>query len=488
MTDLANVLYLGPVLMLYGGAGLVLLADLVQGRRAPTGALSLLALALAAGAAVLQAGMGAEGSALHGAIVVDRFSLFFTLLLTAVTGAVILATSEWAARVEDRGEFYGLLLVAVGSMVLLVQSNDLITLFVALETTSLAQFILAGIARSDRSSEAGLKYLLAGAVAAAVLLYGFAFLFGMAGTTSLPGIAEFVRSGPEGLRLPLIMAFVFVAAGIGFKMAIFPFHAWVPDVYEGAPTPVGSFLSVASKAAGFAIVLRLFYAGLGGGGTLIAEDWAKLFAVFAAASMLFGNIGALVQSNVKRILGYSSIAQAGNIAVGVAAVTAESAVGPSGVLFFLGAYAVTNLGAFLAVSAVSERLGSDDIADYAGLLRRAPLAATVLALCLASLTGLPPTAGFIAKVYVFNSAIQTAQPWLVALVAIAVLNTAISAFYYLRWVRTMILDDPRDAMAIETPRGARAVLLVASAGVLFFGLWPAPLIAAAQRAAAALLV
>ena len=488
MSTLATALYIGPALLLYAGAGLVLLADLVQGRRAPVGLLSLLALLLAACAAVLQIGAGADGPILHGAIVVDRFSVFFTLLLTAVTAAVIVATSEWAARVEDRGEFYGLLLVAVGSMVLLVQANDLITLFVALETTSLAQFILAGIARSDRSSEAGLKYLLSGAVAAAVLLYGFAFLFGMAGTTSLPGIAEFVRSGPEGLRLPLIMAFVFVAAGIGFKMAIFPFHAWVPDVYQGAPTPVAAFLSVASKAAGFAIVLRLFYAGLGGAGTLITEDWAKLFAVFAALSMLFGNLGALVQTDVKRILGYSSIAQAGNIAVGVAAVAAESTIGPSGVLFFLGTYAATNLGAFLAVNAVSARLGSDDIAAYAGLLRRAPMTAVVLSLCLASLTGLPPTAGFIAKVYVFNSAIQTAQPWLVALVAIAVLNTAISAFYYLRWVRTMILDEPQDATPIETPGGAQAVLLIASAGVLFFGLWPAPLIAAAQRAAAALLV
>ena len=487
MSALTTALYIGPAALLYAGAGAVLIADLVAGRRAPVGLLALAALVLAACAGLVQVGAGAEGPILHGAIVADRFSLYFTFLLTAVTGAVIVATSEWAAQIEDRGEFYGLLLVAAGSMVLLAQSNDLITLFVALETTSLAQFILAGIARSERSSEAGLKYLLAGAVAAAVLLYGFAFLFGMAGTTSLLAIAEFVRSGPEGLRLPLIMASVFVAAGIGFKMAIFPFHAWVPDVYQGAPTPVAAFLSVASKAAGFAVVLRLFYGGLGGGGTLIATDWAMLFAVLAAASMLFGNLGALVQTDVKRLLGYSSIAQAGNIAVGVAAVAAEGTIGPAGVLFFLGTYAATNLGAFLAVNAVSARLGSDEIAAYAGLLRRAPLTAVVLALCLASLTGLPPTAGFIAKVYVFNGAIQTGEAGLVGLVAIAVLNTAISAFYYLRWVRTMILDDPSDPTPIATPGGTQAVLLIAAAGVLCFGLWPAPLIAAAQRAAAALL-
>jgi len=487
VSAVSTSLYLGPVLALYLGAGVVLLADLIGGRRAMVGAWALAALVVAAAAGVLQALLGASGPALHDSIVVDGFSLFFTFLLVAVTGAVILATSEWAAQIEDRGEFYGLLLVSVGSMVLLVQSNDLITLFVALETTSLAQFILAGIARNDRSSEAGLKYLLSGAVAAAVLLYGFAFLFGMAGTTSLPGIAAFVRDGAEGLRLPLLMAIVFVAAGVGFKMAIFPFHAWVPDVYQGSPTPVGSFLSVASKAAGFALVLRLFYTGLGGAGTSVTQDWAVLFGVFAAASMLFGNIGALVQTNVKRILGYSSIAQAGNIAVGIAAVAAGNTIGPSGVLFFIGTYAATNLGAFLAVNAVSGRLGSDDIADYAGLVKRAPVTAAVLALCLASLTGLPPTAGFIAKVYVFNSAIQAGHPWLIALVAVAVVNTAISAFYYLRWVRTMLLDEPSDDTAIETPGGARAVLLLASVGVLFFGLWPTPLIQAAQRAAAALL-
>ncbi|MDA0301415.1 MAG: NADH-quinone oxidoreductase subunit N [Chloroflexi bacterium] len=487
MSALATALYLGPVALLYIGAGVVLMADLVQGRRAATGALTLVALGLAAVWALVQIGAGAQGPALGGAIVVDTFSLYFTFLLTAVTAAVVIATSEWAAQVEHRGEFYGLLLVSVGSMVLLVQSNDLITLFVALETTSLAQFILAGITRNARSSEAGLKYLLSGAVAAAVLLYGFAFLFGMAGTTSLPGIAEFVRNDAEAVRLPLIMAFVFVAAGIGFKMAVFPFHAWVPDVYQGAPTPVVSFLSVASKAAGFAVVLRLFYTGLGGGGTLITQDWAMLFAVLAAASMLFGNIGALVQTNVKRILGYSSIAQAGNIAIGVAAVTAGSTVGPSGVLFFLGTYAATNLGAFLAVNAVSARLGSDEISSYAGLLKRAPMAAVVLALCLASLTGLPPTAGFIAKVYVFNGAIQTGEWWLIALVAIAVVNTAISAFYYLRWVRTMILDEPEDDTRIEIAGGAQGVLLAAALAVLFFGVWPAPLILLAQQAAAALL-
>ncbi|TAK79543.1 MAG: NADH-quinone oxidoreductase subunit N, partial [Dehalococcoidia bacterium] len=274
---------------------------------------------------------------------------------------------------------------------------------------------------------------------------------------------------------------------LGFKMALAPSHAWAPDVYEGAPTLVSTFLSVASKAAGFAVVLRLFYTGLGGGDTFVAQDWGKMFGALAALSMIVGNTGALLQTNAKRLLGYSSIAQAGNIAVGLAAVAAGSTAGPSGVLFFLGSYAATNIGAFVVVSMVTERLGSEQIADYAGLLKRSPVAAVVLSLCLVSLTGIPPTAGFIAKVYIFNAAVQTGERWILALVALAVLNTAISAFYYLRWVRTIVLDDPKDAAPLRVSSGVQFVLGASAAGVLFLGLAPSPLIHAAQDAAAALL-
>ena len=235
------------------------------------------------------------------------------------------------------------------------------------------------------------------------------------------------------------------------------------------------------------MALRLFYTGLGGGDTFLAEDWAKFVAVLAGLSMVFGNTGAILQTNAKRLLGYSSIAQAGNIAVGFAAVAAGSTIGPSGVLFFLGTYAATNLGAFIAVHAVSERLGSENISDFAGLPKRSPLLAAVLSLCLLSLTGIPPTAGFIAKVYVFNGAIQTGHDWLVILVAVAVLNTAISAFYYLRWLRTMWIDEPEDDSRFEPAPAVRGVLVAAAIGVLFFGLWPAPLIEAARSAAETLL-
>lgn len=479
---------LGPALMLGIGSIVVLAADIIRPRRAPVYAITLLALAAAVLYALWHANAGTAGAAFEGAIVLDRFSLFFSFLILVTTAAVVISSTEWVRSADQPAEFYALLLVSAGAMMLLAQSNDLIMIFVALETTSIAQFVLAAIGRGERSAEAGLKYLLAGAVAAAVLLYGFAFLFGLAGTTSLEGIAAFVAEGDPKTRLPLIFAFVLVAAGVGFKMALAPFQAWVPDVYQGAPTPVVSFLSVASKAAGFAIALRLFYAGLGGGGTFVSQEWAIMFGVFAALSMTFGNVAALVQTNVKRMLGYSSIAQAGNIAIGLAAVALTGATGPSAVLFFLGTYVATNLGAFIAVLAISQRIGSDEISDYAGLMRRSPVLATIFSISLLSLTGIPLTAGFVAKLYVFNSAVQANEQWLIALIAIAVVNTAISAFYYLRLVRTMMLDEPADETRFNASYATQGVLVIAAIAVVVIGVIPSPLISAAQRSAESLIL
>ena len=480
--------HIGPSIALYVGAGLVLTLQMLwpRGGRAPLIPLTLLALAVAAGWGLWHANTGTSGPAFEGAVVMDRFALFFIFLLVIVTAAVVIASTDWAEELDLAGEYYALLLVAAGSMALLAQGNDLILIFIALETTSIAQYVLVGITRRDRGAEAGIKYLITGAIAAGLMIYGFAFLFGVTGSTSLDGIAAFVREGPEEARLPLTLGFVLVAAGFGFKMAIVPFHGWAPDVYEGGPTPVVSFLSVASKAGGFAIALRLFYTGLGGADTFISEDWAIMFGVLAAASMVFGNAAALVQTDARRLLGYSSIAQAGNIGVGLAAVAVGSTLGPSAVMFFLATYVATNLGAFFVVIAVSQRIGSFAIADYAGLVRRSPVLAVVLALCLLSLTGIPPTAGFIAKLYVFNSAVQAGEEWLVALVAVAVVNTAVSAFYYLRWLRTMVLDDPQDESRFGATAPIQAMLGLAAVGVLFLGLVPAPLISAAQRAAESL--
>jgi NADH-quinone oxidoreductase subunit N len=265
-------------------------------------------------------------------------------------------------------------------------------------------------------------------------------------------------------------------------MAVIPFQMWVPDVYQGSPTPVAAFLSVASKAAAFAVVLRIFFEGLHD--PVISDSWSLIFAIVAAVSMSIGNLLALVQTNVKRLLGYSSIAQAGYVMVGLAAVSAVQDglnVGASSVLFFLGSYALTNLGAFIVVIAISARTGSDEIADYAGLFRRSPLLAGALAFALISLTGIPPTAGFVAKIYIFNAAVEADLIWLVV---IAVINSVVSAFYYLRIASLMFTRDPASEEPVPTSNALKLALMVSTAGILFVGIVPSPLLNAAKDAAA----
>ena len=311
--------------------------------------------------------------------------------------------------------------------------------------------------------------------------------FGLTGTTRLvapdgePSIALAIAERGAAMGEGLALAVVLLIAGLAFKMAVVPFQMWAPDVYEGAPAPVAAFLSVASKAAAFAIVLRIFFEGLPA--DTIRGDWSDVFAVVAAISMTLGNVFALVQTNMRRLLGFSSIAQAGNLMVGLAAVTAVGglSLGASGVLFFLAAYAFTNLAAFIVVIAISDRTGSDAIDSYAGLARRAPFLAGALAFALVSLTGIPPTAGFIAKIFIFNAAVESGLVWLVV---IAVLNSVLSAFYYLRIARIMFSGEPSSTEAVPTSAGLKLALGVAVAGVLLVGLLPSPLIDVARDAAA----
>ena len=473
-------------------AGLVLLADMVTPRRYKLWLAALAVIGLAAAGLWLGTLMlrDREGAFFYDSMVLDNFSIFFTFLFLAVSGAVIVASLDYMERFRNnQGEFFALILSATAGMMLLAGARDLVTIFVSLELTSVSQFILAGFLRDDKGSEAALKYLLLGAIASAVILYGMAFLFGISGTTRLvttdgsPSIAATIASGDAGIRSALIFSMVFLAAGFAFKMSVVPFQMWTPDVYQGAPTPVAAFLSVGSKAAAFAVVLRIFYEGFGPN-SFVGNDWKELFAILAAVSMSVGNVMALRQTNIRRMLGYSSIAQAGNFLVGVAAISAmtngHTSLGASGVVFFLATYAFTNLGAFIAVLAISNRTGSDEIADYAGMGRRAPIPAAVLLFCLLSLTGLPPTAGFIAKVYIFNSAVQADLVWLVI---VAVLNTAVSAFYYLGVVRQMYLSSAEELPAlVRAPFATEGLLVVAAMGVLTFGIYPIPLIEAAQRA------
>ena len=365
-------------------------------------------------------------------------------------------------------------------MMLLASTIDLIAIFVALELQAISLYVMVAFLKDGRSSEAGLKFLLPGAISTAVTLYGMAYLFGLSGSTSLAEIAEFVAQADPDSRSALVLAAVFLAAGLGFKMAVVPFQMWVPDVYEGAPTPVTAYLSVASKAAGFAVVMRVFVVGLGDG--TISSDWAYMFAIIAAISMSVGNLMALVQTNIKRMLAYSSIAQAGTFLIGLAAVAAVEPrllLGTSSVVFFLATYAFTNLGAFIAVIAISNKIRSDEIADYAGVARRSPLLALGLTLCLLSLTGIPPTAGFIAKLYVFNSAVQADLVWLAM---VGVLNSVVSAYYYLRVVLNMYTGEPASEEGIQPGPYLAVAMTISVVGLLVVGVFPNPLVQASEAA------
>jgi NADH-quinone oxidoreductase subunit N len=471
-----------PEFILLVTAGLVLLDDLFIREKRHLPWLALLGLVVSVAWTGSLAIRGMQGSAFHDVLRLDNYAIFFLFLFAAVAGTVILASIDFVKQMQDRaGEFYALILVvAVGAM-LLAGGNDLIMIFIALETTSITQYALAGFLRDTRSSEAGIKYLLLGAISTATLLYGMALLFGLTGTTSLPGIADALTKAGDNLKAAYLLAATLLVAGFGFKMAVFPFQMWVPDVYEGAPTPITAYLSVASKAAAFAVIMRIFFVALAG--TLITSEWAQLFAVIAAVSMTVGNIVAIQQTNIKRMFGYSSVAQAGNFVVGLAAVSAANGhftIAASGVLFYIATYAFTNLGAFLAIIAIQNATGSEQIRDYAGMAKRSPWLAAVLAFCLISLTGLPPSAGFFAKIFIFNAAIQAKFVWLVV---IAVLNTLISAVYYLNVVRVMYLGEAEITTKLRSGLPVRFGMTVAALGVLVFGVWPVPLLNAAQKAA-----
>jgi len=480
---------LGPQLALLIGAGVIIIVDVILpivsreaylGRRLLLSGLAILAAAGSAAWSLALVLADERGAAFDGMIAVDDFTLFFNFLFAGVAGVIVLASIDFLDRHRFQGEYLALILIAAAGMSLMAAGADLIMIFVALELQAIALFALVGISKSATGSEATLKFLLLSAVSTAITLYGMAYLFGLSGETSLGGIASYVANTDEN-RSALVLAAVFLTAGLGFKMAVVPFQMWVPDVYEGAPTPITAFLSVASKAAGFAVVMRIFLIALGEG--IVTTDWAYLFAAIAAVSMTVGNVLALVQGNIKRMLGYSSIAQAGTILIGLAAVAAEDPqllLGTSSVVFFLGAYAFTNIGVFIAIIAISHKIGSDQIDDYAGVAKRSPLLAFGLAACLFSLTGFPPTAGFIAKIYVFNAAVQADLVWLAI---IGVLNSVIAAYYYLRVVLNMFTRDPETDEAFLPSPYLNAALAAAVIGVFAIGIYPTPLIEASEAAA-----
>jgi len=469
-----NLALISPEISLLATAIVVIFADLFFQRKSLLAIISLIGLAVACGFTIYLWG-GNEQAIFANMLVVDKFALFFKLLFPAMSALVILASADYVSKFDHfQGEYYALVLLSTLGMMLISAATDLVSIFVALELISISLYALVGFLKDAKSTEASLKYMLLGAIASAILLYGMAFIFGFTGKTQLGDIANAINglaltgaAAAPGLMLGLILLIV----GFGFKIAAFPFQMWVPDVYEGAPTPVTAYLSVASKAAGFAIILRIFYSAFNFP-TWLSHDWGMIFAVLAAIGMTVGNIVAIPQTNIKRMLAYSSIAQAGYLILGIATMgfsPAMNHLGQSSLLFFLAGYAVTNLGAFIAVIAISNKVGSDRISDYDGVLKRSPMLGLALTLCLISLTGIPPTAGFLAKFYIFSSAVQHGLLWLVI---IAVLNSVISAYYYLRVVKVMWFNEPKFDGTVPTTFSLRTALLVCCIGVILLGISP----------------
>lgn len=404
---------------------------------------------------------------LGGMIRFDWLGFFLKMLFmfAAAATALLLMDHEKAGK---RGEAYLLMLASLIGMNLMASSADLVMLYLSIETASIPLYILSGFLLDDeRSTEAGFKYFLYGTLASTIMLYGFSLLFGFSGTTDLYAIAAALTSG--SVSAPLAFGVVMlVVAGLGFKVSIVPFHFWAPDVYEGAPTPVAGFLSTASKAAGFAVILRLFFVAF----PAFSESWTMVFAVLSAVSMTVGNLLALPQTNIKRLLAYSSIAHAGYAMIGA---VAFSQLGAASVVFYLAAYIATNLLAFGLVMAFSRITGLEELKDYAGLSRRNPLMGLMMLAAFLSLTGMPPFGGFVAKVFVFAAGIQANYTWLVI---VGIVNSIIGVYYYLNVLKFVYLyrlpgeDEEHHPIPLTQPYMIALVVLVV--GVIVLGTVFAP--------------
>lgn len=463
-----NFRLIAPALIVTLTALLVLLAELVTPatRKRWLGVVSLVGLLIATGATIDL--WGTDASAFNKMIVADDFGLFLTfVILLGAMLSVLLAMDFARAHHLEQGELYTLMLASVVGMILMATALDLIVIFLALEVLSLPLYVLTAFKRTDAHSlEAGLKYFLLGAFSSAFFLYGIAFIFGATGSTNLRVIAEAVLKYPHADLL--IVGAGLLLVGFAFKVALVPFHWWTPDVYEGAPTAVTAFMSVAVKAAAFGAFFRAFLIAL----PALAFDWRIVLAVIAVLTMTLGNIAALVQSNIKRMLAYSSIAHAGYILIALVA------MGPQGIasaLFYLLAYTLTNVGAFGAVIALSdgerERL---EIRDFGGAARQYPFLAAMFAIFMLSLAGFPPLAGFAGKFLIFSAAVETGWGWLAV---VGVLNSLVSVYFYLRPVVQMYMSDVTPGWdRIRVAPLVVVALVIALLGVIALGVYPTPAI------------
>jgi NADH-quinone oxidoreductase subunit N len=461
-----------PVLIVALSACAVLLAEAFRrpGDWMPVGWLGVIGVA---GGAVTSLSLWGRDAVGFGVVVLDNYAIFFNVLLCAIGLLTILISSGTAERDHlPIGEYYALMLFALTGMMLMGSTNDLLVIFIALEIMSLGVYVLTGLKRtSGQGAEAAFKYFVLGAFSSAFFLYGIALAYAVTGTTKLDELGMRVASSANEPNILLTLAMVMLLVGFAFKVSAVPFHMWTPDAYQGAPTLVTGFMSTGVKAAAFAAFVRVFLSSL----EPLRADWLPILSAIAGLTMILGTIVGVAQSNVKRMLAYSSIAHAGYLLVGL---VAANAAGKAAILFYLASYAVTNLGAFGVLAALSTPdRPHDDIRDFAGLWRDRPGLAALFTVFLLSLGGFPPTVGFVAKWYIFNAAVQEN---LMALAILGVLTSVVSVFFYLRVVVQMYMtDDDAPGHRPRVPAVAMAGMLLALVAVFYLGVLPGDLLSAA---------
>jgi len=479
-----NLMFLAPEIAVAATGLIILLIGVFMSPRTKNVLGYLATLGVLAALVLTVQSFGTEASMFYGTLSIDALSQFFKLVFLAVALIVSVASIKYNENSDHTEEFYTLVLFATFGMMVVASANDLILLFCAFELASLATFALAGFEKQNaRSLEGAMKYFVIGAVSSALMLFGISFVYGATGTTSIPMIAEnaaLLAENPIGL-----VAVVLLIAGFGFKMALVPFHMWAPDTYQGSPSVVSSLLAAGSKKMGFVAAFRVFILAL----PALQTDWQFAFTLLAVVTMTFGNVVAVSQTSVKRMLAYSSLAQAGYIAMAFVVMTPMALTGG---IFYTLAHAFMKGGAFIAAAAVvwmitTQKTGDLDVPDhldsFRGLGKRMPLAALSMTIFVFALAGIPPTAGFMAKLVLFSSTIEAGMAWLAV---VAVLNSALSLFYYARLVRYMYFLPP-EGKKIGMPFPYAAALLLAVAGVLAMGVWPEPFMQWAMDAAQVLI-
>lgn len=448
---------------------------------------------------------GTPRTAFFDMIVLDSYAVVFkSIFLIGAAFSILLSIKYLDIEGEQRGEYYGLILFSVIGMMFMASSVDLLALFISLELMAVSVYILVGYFRRDKkSNEASMKYFLLGAFSSGVLLYGISMIYGLTGSTNLAKIAAalpvvastnfnpFGAAAPPDMRYLLLMSMILMAAGMFFKVAAVPFHMWAPDAYEGAPTSITAFMSVGVKAASFAMFGRLFLYGLPDLRGSLAGDaangipslpgWAVLLGIVSAITIVWGNLGALTQNNTKRLLAYSSISHAGYVLLGL---IAGNQTGYTGFVIYLFIYTIMNLGVFGCIIALRRRgIVGDRMEDLNGLMKKAPGLTVMMTIFLLSLGGIPPTAGFIGKFYLFAGLIETGNPWLVRLAILAVLMSAVSLYYYIRFIRAMYIEGETEPQPVTLAPSLRVALVAAAALVIYLGVFPQRLIDFTQKAA-----